>query len=730
MSVTISQHDAIKADQDRMWASGCGAEVAPRIHSIAGRLGEAADVLAAAVVRSLRIRGRKRARMRPSLWPAILLALGIAMLGLVSSAGAAAPGIVVAWGHNGYGQLGEGTMTNSSTPAQVKGIGGVGALTGVVEVAGGGSHSLALRSDGSVVAWGQDTAGQLGDGTTTNSTTPVRVKGVGGTGALTGVVAIAGGGYHSLALRSDGSVVAWGYNNDGELGHGTSTNSSTPVQVKGVGGTGTLTGVVAIAAGYDKSLALRSDGSLIAWGNNPGDGTTNSSTPVQVKGVGGTGALTEVVAIAGGGYHSLALRSDGSVVAWGVNTAGQLGDGTTTNSLTPVQVKSVGATGTLTGVVSLAAGFEHSVALRSRGSVVAWGYNGYGQLGDGTTTNSQTPVQVKGVGGSGTLAGVVSLAGGGSHSLALHSGGSVVAWGDNGYGQLGNGTTSNSPTPVPVLGIGGSGTLTGVVALAPEDYAEHSLAVQGAFASLTPARIAFGSQLAGTATAIQTVTLTNSGPAPLIVSGETLSGAGATAFQRRGDGCAGATLAADSSCQVALRFIPSRAGEQSAALAFETTAANALGRVVLSGIGLAHFSLPPRAPVLSALTISPRSFRAGPSGPTALAAAARTYGTLVSYRDSEAAITTFSVQRTIAGAHKGGRCLTRPKRARKGAKRCTLYQIVRRFTHTDKAGINRLRFTGRVNRHKLPPGSYRLQAIARNSGRTSKPRLVSFQIRP
>ena len=244
-----------------------------------------------------------------------LAAVLAVVLWCAPSAGAGAPGTVVAWGQNSFGELGNATTTNSLTPTQVQGIGGVGQLTNVVAVAGGGYHSLALRSDGSVVAWGNNSAGQLGDGTTTTRTTPVPVEGIGGAGTLTGVVAVAGGGYHSLALRSDGTVVAWGYNGDGELGNGLLTSRATPGLVKDISGVGPLTGVVAIAASQESSMALRADGTVVAWGTYPGDGSTLRFLPVQVSGLGGLGQLGGVVAIAAGGEHGLALRSDGSVVA-------------------------------------------------------------------------------------------------------------------------------------------------------------------------------------------------------------------------------------------------------------------------------------------------------------------------------------------------------------------------------------------------------------------------------
>jgi len=190
-------------------------------------------------------------------------------------------------------------------------------------VAGGSSHTMGLKEDGKLWAWGSNNYGQLGDGTYTERITPVQVQG------LSNVISIAAGDSPSLALRSDGTLWAWGYNGYGQLGDGTYTNRSTPVQVQG------LSNVISIAAEYCYSLALRSDGTLWAWGYNYygqlGDGTyTNRTTPVQVQG------LSNVISIAAGYYHSLALRSDGTLWAWGYNGSGQLGDGTYTSHTTPV----------------------------------------------------------------------------------------------------------------------------------------------------------------------------------------------------------------------------------------------------------------------------------------------------------------------------------------------------------------------------------------------------------
>src|SRR5690606_37773733 len=241
----------------------------------------------------------------------------------------------------------------------------------------------------------------------------------------------AAGGNHSLALKSDGTVWAWGYNNYGQLGDGTTGNKTTPITVEGVGGPGELADVAAVAACEDRGVALESDGSGGAGGVNDGgqlgDGTpADRHTPVR------GGGLTDVVAVAAGWQHSIALKSDGTVWAWGWNAYGQLGDGTTgitAYKTTPVQVKGPGGNGYLTDVVAVAAGYQHSLALKSDGTVWAWGWNDSGRLGDGTTTDRSTPVQVKGPGGNGYLTDVIAVAAGHNHSLAIKSDGTVWAWG-------------------------------------------------------------------------------------------------------------------------------------------------------------------------------------------------------------------------------------------------------------------------------------------------------------
>lgn len=331
------------------------------------------------------------------------------------------PGAVHAWGGNAFGELGDGTTDAHRAPAPVPG------MDDVVDIHTGREHAVALREDGTVLTWGSNQMGQLGGGTTGGQRpSPGPVAG------LDGVTMVSTGHYHSLALRSDGSLWTWGYNNVGQLGDGTTTNRNRPVQVSG-----TRT-YAYVAAGRDMSYALATDGTVWAWGRGDdgqlGDGTlANHSTPVRV------GALTDVVQVAGGRDHGLALRIDGSVWAWGWNAYGQLGDGTLTDRTSPVQV--------LTGATMLAAGAHHSYALRSDGRVAAWGRNYRNELGDGTSTQRTRPVTVLGVSGA------VTIGSGRDHGLAALADGTVRTWGHNSSGQLGDGTLTSRSTAVAVPGL-------------------------------------------------------------------------------------------------------------------------------------------------------------------------------------------------------------------------------------------------------------------------------------
>jgi alpha-tubulin suppressor-like RCC1 family protein len=252
--------------------------------------------------------------------------------------------------------------------------------------------------------------------------------------------AIVAGYGHACALTSAGGVRCWGRNNSGELGDGTTTQRDAPVAVSGL-----ASGVSAITAGGDHSCAVARAGGVKCWGYNRygqlGDGTTiDRHAPVAVSGLAG-----RVTAIAAGRDHTCALTSTGRVECWGGNYFGELGDGTSTRRLTPVSVS-----GLASGVVAIADGGEaHGCALTSSGAVKCWGFNRYGQLGDGTETDRHAAVAV-----SGLASGVQAIAAGGyGYTCAVMSAGAIKCWGRNTSGQLGDRTTTQRATPAGVLGF-------------------------------------------------------------------------------------------------------------------------------------------------------------------------------------------------------------------------------------------------------------------------------------
>ena len=353
----------------------------------------------------------------------------------ISAAGTASR-TVLAWGRNTTGELGDGTTTSTSTPVKVR----LPAGTKVTQVRAGCAHTLALTARGQVLAWGSDSDGQLGDGRITDSATPVRVRLPRGTK----ITAIRAGCVHSLALTSKGQVLAWGYNHGGELGNGSTASSDVPVRVR----LPRHTKVTAVSAGQYFSLARTAKGQVLAWGDNDsgelGNGSTASSdVPVRVA----LPAGVRATAVSAEEETSLARTSGGGgLFGWGDNSLGQLGDGTTTSSDTPVSIPILVRGPSPGHLVSLFGGCGHTVALFSRGEVLAWGANEFGQLGDGTTTSSDTPVVVMLPAG----AKVTAISAGCATSYALTSKGRMLAWGLGVIGELGDGSTTSSDTPVRV----------------------------------------------------------------------------------------------------------------------------------------------------------------------------------------------------------------------------------------------------------------------------------------
>lgn len=363
-------------------------------------------------------------------------------------------GNVIGFGVNSSGQLGIGTIDfNAHTmPIQAN-------INDVISVTSGTLSSFAIKSDGTLWAWGDNSLGQLGDNTTINRASPVQVVDSDGIGFLSNVKAVSSNSYHTLALKSDGAVWAWGSNNNGELGDGTAQERNMPVQVVGESGIGVLSDIVSIGTGMGYSIALKQDGTVWTWGSNNkgqlGNYRAGSSTPVQVLGSDGSGNLTNIIAIAAGERNNVVLKSDGTVWAWGLNANGQLGNGTTTNSYVPVQVVNADDSGTFTGVSAISAGRLHNIALKNDGTVWAWGFNHYGSLGIGSVypTNSLIPIQVKDPTGTSFLTNVTAVSAGGERSFAITEDKKVWGWGEN---LLGNGSTDPSYLPTEISGLYGA----------------------------------------------------------------------------------------------------------------------------------------------------------------------------------------------------------------------------------------------------------------------------------
>jgi len=340
-------------------------------------------------------------------------------------------GTLQCWGRNDYGQLG-----NVSAPATlVTAPTEVGGLTGVAALSAGGYHNCALLSDSSIWCWGRNDKGQLGNGTpVAQSTAPTKVVGIGP------AVMVSSGAYHTCALLVDETVWCWGWNEFGQLGNGTLLDSATPTQV--LGG---ISSATVIASGGHHSCAVLADGTMRCWGGNDygqlGNGTLIPSGSIVGTNVGGavpvptqvTGIATAVTASAGF-VHTCALLADGTLRCWGWNGYGELGDGTTNEATAPTQVVGIA------GATAVTAGGYHTCTTASNGTLWCWGRNDSGQLGNGTTTGALTPTVVPGVAG-------VMVSAGHMHTCALLSGGTADCWGQNGWGQLGNGTTTDSARP-------------------------------------------------------------------------------------------------------------------------------------------------------------------------------------------------------------------------------------------------------------------------------------------
>ncbi|WP_160139996.1 T9SS type A sorting domain-containing protein [Chryseobacterium sp. c4a] len=333
------------------------------------------------------------------------------------SVGIKKDGTLWAWGRNEYGQLGIGYTDSQSTPKQI------GSANSWKKASAGHYHSAAIKADGTLWTWGDNSYGQLGNGAGYSQATPIQM------GTATDWVDVASGDSYVIALKLNGTLWAWGLNDSGQLGDGTMVNKNVPIQI------GTANNWKMVAPSIDYTLALKTDGTLWAWGNNYygqlGDGsTTKRMSPIQV------GIASNWKSIGVGNANSLGIKTNGTLWTWGFS--GALGDGTNTNRATPAQV------GTATNWQSVGGGWYNCTGLKTDGTLWAWGLNFYGELGDGTQISKSTPVQI------GTASDKQSIAVGTTRIFAIDTNGFLSGCGDNSYGGIGDGTYVFRKIFVPV----------------------------------------------------------------------------------------------------------------------------------------------------------------------------------------------------------------------------------------------------------------------------------------
>ncbi|WP_177204667.1 RCC1 domain-containing protein [Hymenobacter arizonensis] len=350
------------------------------------------------------------------------------------------------WGINYEGQLGNGTTRHSSTPVQVT---TQDPITRWTQVATGTSHTLAVATDGRLYAWGSNAVGQLGDGSNESHARPVAVA-LPSAFANTSWKQVAAGTSHSLALTADGRLLAWGHNAGGQLGTSSHRTLNQPMEVLLPMSAGNTTWAY-VTAGSSHTLALTADGRLYAWGNNDfgqlGIGST-TSTPVPVAvGPARGAAPLRWAHVSAGRSHSLAVTKEGRIYTWGSNRFGQLANEQSLVRTLPEPLQLPRHLANIAWAQVAAGGF-HSLALSTDGRLVAWGNNCVGQLGDGSTTRQLQPVLVSMPQGS-AAAKWARIASGSFHSLAYTTDNQLCTWGSNGFGQLGDGTTTNQQLPLP-----------------------------------------------------------------------------------------------------------------------------------------------------------------------------------------------------------------------------------------------------------------------------------------
>ncbi len=650
-------------------------------------------------------------------------AVGLVVVGVfglsVSAAGAAAPtGSVLAFGSNNLGQLGSitnaGTNNPNPTPTLVALESEIGPVT---EVAAGGAHSLVVTASGQLYAFGSNFWGQLGS-SANNVPNPTPTP-VGLPGEIGPVTQVAAGGAHSLAVTASGQLYAFGDNQSGELG--SSANSVPNPTPTPVGLPGEIGPVTQVAAGGNHSLAVTASGQLYAFGENDfgqlgnatNNGTGNPNPPTLVGLPGETGPVTQVAA---GGGHSLAVTASGQLYAFGLNGTGQLGsttnNGTSEANPTPTLVTLPGEIGPVTQV---AAGGGHSLAVTASGQLYAFGLNGTGELGratnNGTNNPNPTPTLVTLPGEVGP---VTQVAAGLNHSLAVTASGQLYAFGDNPSGQLGSATNNDTdnPNPTPMLVRVASGTTIDTVAKG--EGADHSLVIVSDLAITTSALPA-----AQAGASYRTALTATGGTAPV---GWSQSGLPSGLSIGPQTGVLSGTPTSPGSAQVTITATDSY-GDQTSHTYTLTIKAGPPPKCSAGQTGLPPACHTP--PLLTDVHESRRIWRERSSRssrhrpPT---------GTTFYYELNESATLTLAFTKQHAGRQLPYRCRT-PTKTNRDKPRCTRTLTVATLTAIGHAGLNHLRFKGRIPRARhLRPGTYRLVITAHAFGSNSRPRTLTFTI--
>ena len=362
-------------------------------------------------------------------------------------------GKVYTWGFNEFGQLGDGTITYSALPICISDKENELKGKRIVDILAGYGHTVAIDEEGKVYTWGFNEFGQLGYVTEDNSTEPICISDKDNELKGKKIISISAGGAHTVAIDEEGKAYTWGYNEFGQLGDGTTTNSVLPICISDKENELKGKRIVDISAGYGHTVAIDEEGKVYTWGNNGdgqlGDGTTtNSVLPICLSNKENELKGKKIISISAGYGHTVAIDEEGKAYTWGYNEFGQLGDGTTTNSVLPICISD--KENELKGkrIVDISAGYGHTVAIDEEGKVCTWGDNKGGQLGDGTTTNSVLPICISDKDNELKGKKIISISAGGYHTVAIDKEGKVYTWGDNEVGQLGDGTANDIVAPI------------------------------------------------------------------------------------------------------------------------------------------------------------------------------------------------------------------------------------------------------------------------------------------